>query len=51
MKKIKRGTVSEYLPWILIAIAILVILVIGSIVLKAKGIDAITQIKNFFRFR
>jgi len=44
----RRGIVSEYLPWILIALAVLVILMIGIFVLKGKGMDFITQVKNIF---
>jgi hypothetical protein len=51
MKKIigKRGIITEYLPWILIAISILVILMIALFLLKSKGISLIEQIKNLFR--
>jgi hypothetical protein len=47
--KSKRGIVTEYLPWILIAVAVLVILSITIFVLKGKGISAIDTIKNLFR--
>jgi len=45
----KRGIVTEYLPWILIALAVLVILTITIFVLKEKGISALDAIKNIFR--
>ncbi|MDP3965984.1 MAG: hypothetical protein Q8Q04_00450 [archaeon] len=45
----KRGIVSEYLPWIIISIAVLVILMIVSFLLKDKGISIIDSIKNLFR--
>lgn len=45
----KKGIVTEYLPWILIAVAVLVILSITIFVLKGKGISAIDTIKNLFR--
>ena len=48
MKKGKRGIVSEYLPWILIAVAVLVILVLAIALLKDKGVSLIDQIKNLF---
>lgn len=44
----KRGIVSEYLPWILIAIAVLAILMITMFVLKGEGISLIEKIKNLF---
>jgi len=47
--KSKRGIVTEYLPWILIAVAVLVILSITIFVLREKGISAIDTIKNLFR--
>jgi len=47
--KNKKGIVSEYLPWILIAIAILVVLMIAIFILKGKGISAIEGLKNIFR--
>ena len=45
----KKGIISEYLPWILIAVAILVILMIAIFVLKDKGFSLIEQIKSLFR--
>ncbi|MBS3094054.1 hypothetical protein J4474_00150 [Candidatus Pacearchaeota archaeon] len=42
----KKAIVSEYLPWLLIALAVLAILVISMIVLKDKGISVIDQIKG-----
>jgi len=47
--KSKRGIVADYLPWIIIAVAMLVILTITLFVLKEKGISAIDSIKNLFR--
>ncbi|MEK6826967.1 MAG: hypothetical protein AABX99_00605 [Nanoarchaeota archaeon] len=44
----KRGVVSEYLPWLLMAIAILVIVMISIFLLKGKGFEFIDQIKNIF---
>jgi hypothetical protein len=50
MKKMfKKGIVSEYLPWLLIAIIVLVIVLISVFLLKNKGISLIDQIKNLFR--
>lgn len=47
----KRGIVSEYLPWILIALAILVVLVLTIFILKEKGISILDNFKNLFRGR
>ena len=48
-KKNRRGIISDYLPWLLIAIAVLAILMITILVLKDKGISLIDSIKNLFR--
>jgi len=45
----KKGIISEYLPWLLIAVAVLVILLIAIFVLKGKGFSLIDQIKNLFK--
>ena len=50
-EKKKKGIVSEYLPWMIIAIAILVILMIAIFVLKGKGISVIDKIGDLFRGR
>ncbi len=50
-KLYKRGIISSYLPWLLIAIAILVILMILSFLLRDQGVSLIEQIKNLFRGR
>ena len=42
----KRGVVADYLPWILIAVAVLVILMLTIFVLREKGISLIDQLKN-----
>ncbi|MEK6897642.1 MAG: hypothetical protein AABW93_03875 [Nanoarchaeota archaeon] len=42
----KKGIVADYLPWILIAIAILVILMISIFILKGQGVSLIDKIKN-----
>jgi hypothetical protein len=47
----KKGVISEYLPWLLIALAILAILMISIFILRRKGFDFIEQIKNLFRGR
>ena len=47
----KKGIVSEYLPWLLIGLAILAILMISIFLLKGKGFEFIDSIKNIFRGR
>lgn len=46
MKKNKRGVISDYLPWILIAVTVLVIVVVAIFVLRGKGVSLIDTIKN-----
>ncbi len=46
----KRGIVTEYLPWLLIALAVLAILMITIFLLKDKGFSLIDQIKNILKF-
>jgi len=48
--KNKRGIISDYLPWLLIGIAILAILMIAIFVLKDKGIILIDKIKDLLGF-
>jgi hypothetical protein len=50
-KRNKRGIVTEYLPWLLISLAVLAIMVITIFLLKEKGISVIDSIKNIFRGR
>ncbi len=44
----KRGIVSEYLPWILIAVAVLVVLVISAYFLRQGGAGLIDKLKGIF---
>lgn len=46
----KFGIVTDYLPWLLIAIAVLVILFIGLFVMRGEGESLIDRIKNIFSF-
>ncbi len=48
--KSKRGMETEMLGWWIFALAVLVIMIGGYIILKGKGINAIEYIKNMFRF-
>ncbi|GBE19799.1 hypothetical protein BMS3Abin17_00528 [archaeon BMS3Abin17] len=45
----KKGVISEYLPWILIALAALAIMMITIFVLKGKGISLIDKVKDLLR--
>ncbi len=45
----KKGIVTEYLPWLLIALAVLVILMTTIFLLKGNGIAMIDKIKTLFR--
>jgi hypothetical protein len=47
-KRGKKGIVSEYLPWLLIAIAVLVIIVIAVFFMKKSGYSLIDRIKDLF---
>ena len=44
----RRGIVSEYLPWVLIAVAVLAILVLTVALLKDEGLSLVDQIKKLF---
>ncbi|MDO8528875.1 MAG: hypothetical protein Q7S06_03215 [Nanoarchaeota archaeon] len=44
----KKGVVSEYLPWLLIAVAVLAIIVISAIFIKNSGFSLIDRIKALF---
>lgn len=45
----KKAIVTDYLPWILIAVAVLAIMMIAIFVLKEKGFSLIESVKNIFR--
>lgn len=47
----KGAIISEYLPWLLIALAILAVLVITASLLKERGISIIDHVKNLIRGR
>jgi uncharacterized membrane protein len=49
--KNKFGIVTEYLPWLLLALVILVILILGIFVMRGEGESLIDKIKNIFSFR
>lgn len=45
----KKGIISEYLPWLLIAIAFLVLMMFAIFFLKDGSFNLIDKIKGFFR--
>ena len=45
----RSGVISEYLPWLLIGIAVLVVIMISIFLLKGKGLEFIDSIKNIFK--
>ena len=47
----RKGIVSEYLPWIIIAIAVLVVLLVAAFFLRGQGINLIDKIKGIFSGR
>jgi len=44
----KRGIISDYLPWVIIAIVVLTILMLAIFLLRGKGVGLIDKIKNLF---
>lgn len=46
--KNKRGIVLDYLPWIIIAVAVLVIALLSLFILKGKGLNILDSIKRMF---
>jgi len=47
----KRGIISEYLPWVIIAVVILAVLVISIYFLRQGGSGLIEKLKLLFRGR
>tara|TARA_Y100000310_G_scaffold117632_1_gene116377 strand:+ start:2176 stop:2340 length:165 start_codon:yes stop_codon:yes gene_type:complete len=45
----KKGIVSEYLPWLILAIVILAVVMLIIFNLNKQGTSLIDQIKNLFR--
>ena len=45
----KKGIITEYLPWLLIALAVLAIVIILIFTLKEQGISLIDKIKDLLR--
>lgn len=46
---IKKGVIAEYLPWLILAVVVLVVIMIVIFVLRDQGYSLIDQIKNLFR--
>lgn len=47
----KKGIITEYLPWLLISLAVLAIVMITIFLLRQEGISLIDKIKDLFRFK
>ena len=47
----RKGVITEYLPWLLISLAVLAIVMITIFFLKQEGISLIDKIKNIFNFK
>lgn len=45
----KKGAVADYLPWVLIAVAVLAIVLITIFVLREEGVSLIDQLKDLFK--
>ena len=45
----KRGIIAEYLPWLLLALIVLVVIMLIIFSLREQGNSLIDQIKNLFR--
>lgn len=46
--KSKRGIVAEYIPWLIIALAILVIISVALFLMRGQGESFIDKIKDLF---
>ncbi len=45
----KKAIVMDYLPWLIIGVAVLTIVMITIFILKNKGVSLIDQLKGLFR--
>jgi hypothetical protein len=48
-KRFKKGIITEYLPWLIIALIVLAIVFFAILMFKEKGISFIDKIKDLFR--
>lgn len=46
--KFKKGIVADYIPWLIIALAILVIVSLAIFLLKGQGGNLMDKIKDLF---
>ena len=44
----KRGVISDYLPWIILAIVVLTIMMIAIFMLRGKGVGLLDRLKSIF---
>lgn len=51
LNKDLRGIVTDYLPWLIIGLAVLVIMFVAILLLKEKGTGFIDYVKDLFRGR
>ena len=49
--KDKKGIITEYLPWLLISLAVLAIVMLTIFFLKQEGTSLIDKIKDILRFK
>jgi len=47
----KNGVITEYLPWLLISLAVLAIVMLTIFFLKQEGTSLIDKIKDILRFK
>ena len=47
----KGGFLSDNLGWLLLAVAVLLIVAMGYVILSGRGSGALNYIKNLIRFR
>lgn len=45
----KRGIITDYLPWLILGLAVLVVVLILIFSLKTQGSSLIDSIKNLFK--
>jgi len=51
MRFSRKGVISEYLPWLLIGLAVLAIVLIAIFFMKEQGVSMIDTIKGLFKGR
>ncbi len=48
IKRGKKGIIADYLPWLIIALAVLVIVAVAIFLLRGQGESLIDKIKGLF---